>query len=123
MDVITRPVEEITWGGTKWVESIHPTLGGNGASTTSAIAKLGVPARLVSAVGKDAFGDAALRRLAECGADTSLISRLDVPTATSVALVRSDGARAFLHQPGVSRVLFSDPLTLTDDMVQGCTRL
>lgn len=123
IDILTRPVDEITWGGTKWVESIEQSLGGNGASTCSAIGKLGVPARLISGVGKDAFGDAALQRLQDCSVDVSRIARLDVATATSIALVRSDGTRAFLHQPGASRVLFSEPFALTAELAAGCSRL
>lgn len=123
LDILTRPVDEITWGGTRWVESITQSLGGNGANTASAIAKLGVPARLVGAVGNDPFGDAALARLHACGVDTSLVARLDSGTATSVALVRTDGTRAFLHRPGVSREVFSGEFQVTAAMAAGCTRL
>ncbi|MDX1983232.1 MAG: carbohydrate kinase family protein [Bryobacteraceae bacterium] len=114
LDILTRPVDEITWGGTRWVDSIEQSLGGNGANTSAAMAKLGVPVKLIGGVGRDAFGDAALARLMECGVSIEFISRLDTPTAATVALVRSDGTRAFLHVPGVSRVLFSDPFVLPD---------
>jgi sugar/nucleoside kinase (ribokinase family) len=119
MDVLTRPVDEITWGGTRWVESIVPSLGGNGANTSAALGKLGVPVRLLGAVGRDEFGDAALARLIECGVDISRVQRLAAGTATTVALVRSDGTRAFLHQPGVSRLFLQDPFELDD--VEGFT--
>jgi len=113
IDVLTRPVDEITWGGTRWVESIEQTLGGNGANTSAALGKLGVPVRLLGAVGRDAFGDAALERLRQCGVDTSSIERLNASTATTVGLVRSDGARAFLHHPGVSRLFLSESREFT----------
>jgi len=122
MDVLTRPVDEITWGGTRWVESITQALGGNGAATSAAIAMLGVPARLIGAVGDDLFATAALARLNECGVDTRLIERLNSNTATSVALVRTDGTRAFLHQPGAGRLIFSDPIPLTEQNTAGCAR-
>ncbi|MFN7931983.1 MAG: carbohydrate kinase family protein [Bryobacteraceae bacterium] len=123
VDILTRPVDEIQWGGTRWVESISTSLGGNGANTSAAIGKLGVPVRLIGAVGHDAFADVALARLSECGVDVSAIRRLAAGTATTVALVKSDGTRAFLHQPGVGRLLFSDPVSLTPDIVRGFTRL
>ncbi|MBI4904617.1 MAG: carbohydrate kinase family protein [Acidobacteria bacterium] len=123
LDILTRPVEDITWGGTRWVDSITQSLGGNGANTSSAIAMLGVPARLIGAVGNDPFGDAAIARLHECGVDTSLVERLSSGTATTVALVRSDGARAFLHRPGVSRDVFSGDFQPTSAMAADCTRL
>ncbi len=116
LDILTRPVDEITWGGTKWVDSIEQSLGGNGANTSAALAKLGVPVKLISAVGRDAFGDAALARLTECGVSTDCIARLDTPTAATVALVRGDGTRAFLHRPGVSRVMFSQPVAIEAGM-------
>ncbi|MCS7024366.1 MAG: carbohydrate kinase family protein [Bryobacteraceae bacterium] len=123
MDLLVYPVDEVTWGGTRWVQSISQSLGGNGANTSCAIGKLGVRARLWGGVGQDAFGDAALRRLEECHVDTRYIQRLPDPTATTVALVRSDGSRAFLHQPGASRSLFRDGLELTPSLVEGCSVL
>jgi sugar/nucleoside kinase (ribokinase family) len=123
VDILTRPVDEIQWGGTRWVDSITPSLGGNGANTSAAIGKLGVPVRLIGAVGHDAFADVALARLSECGVDIAAIQRLPAGTATTVALVKSDGTRAFLHQPGVGRLLFSDPIPLTPDLTRGFTRL
>ncbi|MBL8228190.1 MAG: carbohydrate kinase family protein [Bryobacterales bacterium] len=123
MDVLTYPVDEITWGGTRWVQSISQSLGGNGANTSCALGMLGVGARLIGGVGMDPFGDAALQRLEECHVDTRYISRMQSPTATTVALVRSDGTRAFLHQPGVSRELFADGFELTPSLVEGCSAL
>lgn len=122
MDVLVRPADEITWGGTRWVDAITESLGGNGANTSATLGKLGVPVTLLGAVGDDAFGEAALARLRECGVNTGSIQTLGAGTAASVALVRSDGARAFLHQPGVSRLLFSHPPDLAA-AAAGATRL
>jgi sugar/nucleoside kinase (ribokinase family) len=113
IDLLTRPVDEIQWGGTRWVESITQSLGGNGANTSSALGKLGVPVQLIGAVGDDAFGRDAVDRLNVCGVDTRLLQRLPAATATTVALVRSDGARAFLHTPGVSRLMWAEGVPLT----------
>ncbi|MBL8173086.1 MAG: carbohydrate kinase family protein [Bryobacterales bacterium] len=123
VDILTRPVDEIQWGGTRWVDSIAPSLGGNGANTSAAIGKLGIPVRLIGAVGNDAFAEMALARLSECSVDISAIQRLSAGTATTVALVKSDGTRAFLHQPGVGRLLFSEPFRLTPDLARGFSRL
>lgn len=123
IDILTRPVDEIQWGGTRWVDSITPSLGGNGANTSAAIGKLGVPVRLLGAVGDDSFGELAMARLTECGVDCSGIQRLAAGTATTVALVKTDGTRAFLHQPGVGRLLFENPIPLTAESTHGFTRL
>jgi sugar/nucleoside kinase (ribokinase family) len=108
LDMLVRPVDEIQWGGTRWVDAITQSLGGNGANTSAALGKLGVPVTLIGAVGDDAMGQAALARLKECAVDTSAIQTLAAGTATTVALVRSDGTRAFLHQPGVSLLLYAE---------------
>lgn len=123
VDILARPVDDITWGGTKWIDSIEQSLGGNGANTSATLAKLGVPVTLIGGAGRDAFGDFALKRLQECGVATHLIQRVDTPTAASVALVKSDGTRAFLHRPGVSRELFRERFSLTETVATGSTRL
>lgn len=110
LDTIVRPVDEVAWGTTRWVDSIAQHLGGNGANTSYALAKLGVRTRLAGWVGPDSFGDQTLAKLTEGGVDIRFVARSEEPTAASVVLVRSDGQRAFLHRPGVSRVAFSDPL-------------
>jgi len=56
MDLLVRPVESIRWDATTWVESIERSIGGNGANTAYALARLGTPARLMSLVGVDEFG-------------------------------------------------------------------
>jgi len=109
MDVLTRPVDEITWGGTRWVESIVPSLGGNGANTSAALGKLGVPVRLLGAVGRDAFGGAAL---------ASSRMRGGYQRSTAHGLRHGDYGGAgpvrwnagVSHQPGVSRLFLEDPL-------------
>lgn len=113
IDLLTYPVDDIQWGGTRWVESITQSLGGNGANTSSALGKLGVPVQLIGAIGDDPFGRAASERLRDCGVDTSLLQCLPSSTACTVALVRSDGTRAFLHHPGVSRIMWRDAIPLT----------
>ncbi len=64
-----------------------------GAPTNVAVhaAALGAEARLVSAVGRDVRGDAALERLAGLGVDCSAVARLD-DHATGVVRVAVDGA-------------------------------
>ena len=113
IDLLTYPVDDIQWGGTRWVESITQSLGGNGANTSSALGKLGVPVQLIGAIGDDPFGLAARHRLCDCGVETSLLQLLPSSTACTVALVRSDGTRAFLHHPGVSRIMWKDAIPLT----------
>jgi ribokinase len=55
-DTVVRPVEEPQWGTTTIVETIEPHVGGNAANTSIALATLGVPVRLMGAVGPDEQG-------------------------------------------------------------------
>jgi sugar/nucleoside kinase (ribokinase family) len=108
-DILVRPVERIEYGFTVWVESIEQHLGGNGANTSYTLATLGIPVRLRGAVGRDGFGDRVLERLRGAGVNLEEIERMALPTASSVVLVAPDGSRSFLHAPGVSVEVFSEP--------------
>ncbi len=109
-DVLVRPVEEIRWGATTWVERIEPHLGGNGASTAVTLARLKVPVRLLGAVGPDPFGRLAMDKLREAGCDVSRVTKASSQTATTVALVNGVGARSFQHCPGASHEVFLAPI-------------
>jgi sugar/nucleoside kinase (ribokinase family) len=99
-DVLVRPVDRLEFDRTVWVDDIHDSLGGNGASTAYTLARLGVRVRLASIAGRDRRGDELVETLHGAGVDTSAVRRSLLPTATTVVLVRADGARAFFHRPG-----------------------
>lgn len=122
LDILVRPVNEPGWGKSTWVETIEQQLGGNGANTSYTLSLLGVPSRLLSVTGTDAFGDRVLEILQSSGVDTSRIERLHEPSPTTVVLVHSDGRRALLHRPGASRHAFHAPVELDPEVVRGCTR-
>ncbi|MBM3726700.1 MAG: carbohydrate kinase family protein [Acidobacteria bacterium] len=109
-DVMVRPADEIRWGGTIWVDEIAESMGGNGANTSYTLARLGVPVTLLGRIGRDPFGDVMFRRLAEAGVSMDYVERSDTPSASSVALVKKSGDRAFLHRPGCSREVFAEPI-------------
>ena len=118
-DILVRPVDELRWSATTWVESIEQHIGGNGANTSFALARLGVPVRLLSVVGSDATGGQLCTILSEAGVDTQSIESCSEPTATSIVLVKSDGTRLFLHRPGSSSVAFPEPIRFTPDLIGG----
>jgi sugar/nucleoside kinase (ribokinase family) len=114
LDILVRPVDSVEWGVTRWVDSLETSLGGNGANTACALAKLGVPSRLLGMLGPDTFGETCRQRLIDCRVDTSALVNGLSPTATSIVLVKSTGERTFLHRPGVSRDVFADGLHFGD---------
>jgi sugar/nucleoside kinase (ribokinase family) len=109
-DILVRPVERIQWGSTAWVEDLERHIGGNGANTAYAAAILGAQVRLLGTVGSDSFGMELLRILSGVQVDVSFVERGAEPTATTVGLVQSGGARAFLHRPGASRQAFVESI-------------
>src|ERR1700730_17653293 len=122
LDILVRPVDTFPWGTTTLVESIEQHLGGNGASTSYTLGKLGVPVQLAGMIGADAFGDVLVRKLGSAGVDTRLIARSPAPTATTIALGNSSGNRMFLHLLGASAEAFSEPFEFTPEVTHGMSR-
>jgi sugar/nucleoside kinase (ribokinase family) len=97
------------------------SLGGNGANTSYALGKLGVPVSLYSAVGADEFGSALRSKLQSAGVDVRLVGTMETATPGTVALVRVDGSRAFIHRPGASRLAGAQPLEFSAAFRNGAT--
>lgn len=66
-------------------------LGGKGANQAVAIAKLGGELRFVGAVGRDAFGDLAVRKMQEFGVNTQAIRAVD-GADTGIAIIQVEEA-------------------------------
>jgi len=118
-DTLVRAVEDPQWGTTTIVETIEPHIGGNAANTSIALATLGVPVRVVGAVGHDEQGRFVISALRRAGVDTEALSVLQDHTAATVGLVNAAGARKFLHRPGVSAAAFSAPLEFPPELTTG----
>jgi sugar/nucleoside kinase (ribokinase family) len=121
MDILVRPVDRIAWNTTTWVENVEQHMGGNGANTAYAAARLGAPVRLLSALGRDGFGDQLMARLASVGIDLSRVQRTDSATSVTVALVNSSGDRLFLHSVGGGREAFAEPPLFDAALTAGMT--
>lgn len=121
MDILVRPVDRIAWNTTTWVEAVEQHMGGNGANTAYAAARLGAPVRLLSAVGRDAFGDQLLGRLDSVGIDLQHVERTPAATPVSVALVNSAGDRLFLHCVGGGADAFAEPPIFDAPLTSGIT--
>jgi ribokinase len=81
-------------------------LGGKGANQAVAAAKLGGDVRLVGCVGRDAFGDEALRWLEEAGLSTGMVRRAS-SALTGIALisVSADGENQITVVPAANHDL------------------
>jgi sugar/nucleoside kinase (ribokinase family) len=83
------------------------------------LARLGVPARLVSVVGDDNYGDEMMGGLRSVGVDTRAVTRAWGASATTIALVKSDGNRLFLHKPGVCLHALPEPVEFSPPLLHG----
>ena len=119
LDTVVRPVEQFHWGTTTWVESISQHLGGNGSNTAYTLGMLGVHARLLGMVGRDAFAERILAILQSAAVDLEWVGRSGAPTTTTVALVNPEGNRMFLHQVGSSVEVYPEPIEFTGELLRG----
>lgn len=96
------------WGTTTLVDSVAQHPGGNAATSSYALGKLGAPVRLAGAVGDDAFGQYVLARLRSAGVDASAVRIAPgAQTATTVGLINPRSERLRFDAPGFSYFHFA----------------
>ncbi len=117
MDVVARSAGPMVTA-TSNIGSTHLTAGGVGRNIAENLARLGVPVRLVAAVGDDAFGDALLRTTADAGVDIRAVRRDAARTGTYTALLDDTGELV----AAVSDMAAADELVLdSTDLVRHLT--
>jgi fructokinase len=93
-----------------------PRWGGGPFNVAVALGRLGVPARFLSRMSTDPFGEAMLERLRLCGVDTSLVQRGDEPSTLAVVGIEASGsARYGFYTEGTADRLITDPGPLPSD--------
>ncbi len=121
-DTIVYPADRIPERGTQWVERLERHMGGNCASSSYAIGILGGRVRPILWIGDDAAGSEMRAKLESANCDTRFVRvAAESGTSASVALVRSDGLRGFLHYPGASREAFRDFAGFAGAEAEGCS--
>lgn len=120
-DTLVHPFDDSQWGTTRWVQSIEFHVGGNGANTARAMGILGTHVRLLGTLGNDEPARFILEQLRGSGVDTSMIDRVEHPTAATVVLVNRAGDRQFLHRLGASQEAFRQPVMFTPEVCEGAS--
>ncbi len=106
------PRADETAVGSRW----YPKFGGKGGNQAVAAQTAGVRARMLGAVGQDAFGDFLLAALDRGGVDHRFVRRIDgVGSGMSVAIQDSAGDYAATIVSGAN--LLIDPRDLDDPLV------
>ena len=119
-DVAVRSVDMLPdWGTAANLDAISFSIGGNGAATACAAAKLGAAVRIAGAVGEDDAGRFVLEGLRDCGVDASLLGRTAAGTAKTVALVHPNGERLFLQELAATAALRLDDIRFDAEAVEG----
>lgn len=104
LDVLGRPIDRIPPGGNvEFIDEIRLTVAGTAGGTVVDVAKLGLKALAVGAVGDDEKADWMLATMARHGIDVSGMQRIaGVPSSATILNVRPNGERPALHQRGAS---------------------
>lgn len=111
---LPRPGETLLGGGFVMAG------GGKGANQAVAVARMGHKVRFVAALGKDIFGDEALRSYAEYGIDTSFIVRKDSPSGVALIMVDSSAQNCISVALGAnSELTLADVMPVLDLVEEG----
>jgi sugar/nucleoside kinase (ribokinase family) len=103
-DTVGRPIDALPQKGTLGlIERIELHVGGCGANTSAALARLGMSVALLGKVGSDGFGEYLTTALTAKGVDTRGVRQdASTTTAATIVTVHSDAERSFLHVPGAN---------------------
>ena len=105
VDVLVSPADERVFEiGSCPAERIVMSYGGDALNEATVLKALGGDVRLRTVLGDDEAGRAVLRRMEQVGLDTAQTTvREDFHTSVNVVLVKPDGQRCFLTDPGASQ--------------------
>ena len=105
VDVLVSPADERVFEiGSCPAERIVMSYGGDALNEATVLKALGGDVRLRTVLGDDEAGRAVLRRMEQVGLDTAQTAiRDDFHTSVNVVLVKPDGQRCFLTDPGASQ--------------------
>ncbi len=121
MDIQGRPIERIPEGGNlELIEEIRLTVAGTAAGTVIDMAKLGLDAMVVCAVGDDEKADFIIHTFEKFGVDTRHAKRIKgVSSSATILAIRPNGDRPAMHVLGSSQHFMVDESAYDD--IGACT--
>ena len=72
-----------------------PIVGGGGANTAKALARLGIKTFFIDGISRDEYGALARKELEESGIDLKYSNVSDKPTATAIVMIAPDGGATY----------------------------
>jgi sugar/nucleoside kinase (ribokinase family) len=115
VDILVKPVNRLpSVGGLLSVDRVEMAMGGCASNTAVALSRLDVPTSLWGKLGRDFFGEYALKALKEAGVETSSLV-LDTKSGTSatVVLINREAQRSFLHSVAANDHIYIEELKLS----------
>jgi sugar/nucleoside kinase (ribokinase family) len=111
LDIVARPIDALTHTERAiLIDGVACTPAGTAGGTAMVAGKLGLPVRIVGAVGDDLIGAFVRLGFESVGVDTSLLAtRPGERTSTTLLAVESDGVRSSYHMPGAGIGAAVDP--------------
>lgn len=110
VDVLARLENFRGLGEDHLVPALEAHCGGVGANVALALARWGVPVRLLGSTGRDWFGDLALSLLERAGIDVSFVERTErALTGLFFIAVSADGQRTMFGSRGANQWLNTTP--------------
>jgi sugar/nucleoside kinase (ribokinase family) len=101
VDLIVHSATQLPPPGEEWlIDTVEARPGGAAANTGLALAALGVPVRVIGAVGEDRLGAMLLDEFAEAGLGDQVARVPGTATGVSIAFEASDRDRSFLMALG-----------------------
>ncbi|MBQ6822260.1 MAG: ribokinase [Bacteroidales bacterium] len=97
--------------------SLNVGQGGKGANQAVAAARLGGSVTLITKVGRDSFGDMAVRSYESEGLDTSCILCSGRPTGVAVIAVDDVGENCIMTSPGANQDYTADDINVIADKI------
>ncbi len=92
-------------------DPLRSSLGGNGANSAYALARLGAPVALVGGLGEDHLGDWMAGQLAGAGVEMAGVRRFaGMGTATTLILSDAQQNRIAFHHPGANNAVAGDAI-------------
>jgi len=101
-------VEKLEYGRNHLSKRVYTDVGGKGANTAAALAKLGFEPVLLASVGSDSSGKSALKRLEKLGVDTSLVNFSSFHTGRTFVVVDNQGQNTMFHALGANKDLLAE---------------
>jgi len=118
---LTIEVDRVPGGGeTLLGKGFSQGPGGKGSNQAIAAARLGARVRFVGSVGKDSYGDEALRIWREEGISADFVKRVGVHTGLGFVLVGPSGENSIVIDPGANRELSPGDVEAARGAIEGC---